>query len=160
MTPPDPAARAFLSIATTAIDATRVLSLPDIAPEAARVALDELHALLVAAHHLLDAHAQPAAPASAAPHTLPHLLIARDRVWQAVEEVHHAYHHAPRPDGSSRNAGDVAACRRRLPEGAPELTICQRHHQATARVRRSTTPADLRTPISGSVRHPRPGAAG
>lgn len=158
MTPHDPAARAFLSIATTAVDASRVLNLPDIAPDAARIALDELHAHLIAVHHLIDAHAQKGAPSSAAPHALPHLRAARDRVWQAAEEVHHAYHHGPRPSIKARNH-DITACRRGLPEGAPELTICQRHQRATARVRRTTTPANLRNPIPGSVRHPHPGTA-
>ncbi|MEK0099847.1 DUF6238 family protein, partial [Streptomyces sp. A475] len=43
--------------------------------------------------------------------------------------------------------------RARLPEGAPELTVCQRHLAAAARVRRDHTPADLRDPFTGLTRH-------
>ncbi|UGQ10943.1 DUF6238 family protein [Yinghuangia sp. ASG 101] len=155
---PAPSTRAFLSIATTAVDASRVLNLPDVLPDAIRAALDELHAHLIALLRLLEAHSQAGAPSSASPYTLPHLRAARDRVWQAAEEVHHAYHHAPRPDDPA-SGDDIAACRHGLPEGAPELTICHRHLRAGTRVRRATTSAALRTPVPRPIRHSLAGAA-
>ncbi|WP_424921781.1 DUF6238 family protein [Streptomyces sp. wa1] len=71
-------------------------------------------------------------------------------MWQAAEHLHAAYHAAPRPDSGEIPAPE--ACQAGLPEGAPGLTICQRHQRTAHLVRRRTTPADLHAPFTGLVR--------
>lgn len=175
MTSPDPHATDFLAVAAaavaaTAVDAVRVLDLPGLLPDHARAALDGTHDLLIALHRLLDAHTSPGSAATAVtPGALPHLAAARDYLWHSADQVHLAYHHAPHPgdrppaarSDTTTSGPDVTACRRGLPEGAPEFAICQRHQQATVRVRRHTTPADLaRRRITGTVSHSPTGPEG
>lgn len=153
---------AFLGIAATAVDAHRLLHLADATPFAARSTLDQAHVVLTAVHRLLEDHAAPTSPTAAgSPHALPHLRAARDLVWQAAEQIHRAYHHAPRNGASSATRVDPSAdaCHRGLPEGAPDLTICQRHLLVTTRARRHSTPADLRNRMTGQSGHATPGAA-
>ncbi|MDW4911449.1 DUF6238 family protein, partial [Streptomyces sp. ADMS] len=110
--------------------------------------LDALHAHLVSLHGLLDAHA--ARTGQLVPIEGDQLRAARTRIWQAADHVHAAYHAAPRP--GSGEVPDRETCRAGLPEGAPELTICQRHQLTAHLVRRHTTPADLHAPFTGLVR--------
>ncbi|WP_269858000.1 DUF6238 family protein [Streptomyces sp. RPT161] len=144
-----PAAQDFVPYATAAIDFHRALNLPGGALVATRAELDSLHAHLIALHGLMDAHVARTAPLIETEGD--HLKAARTRIWQAAAHLHAAYHTAPMPD-----TGDVPAqeaCTARLPEGAPQLTICQRHQGASRTVRRQSTPADLHTPFTGLIRH-------
>ncbi|MFF2746440.1 DUF6238 family protein [Kitasatospora sp. NPDC058048] len=111
-----------------------------------REELDALHEHAVALHQLVD-HATVRTRAQA-PAEGDHLHNARIRMWQSTEHLHAAYHAAPRADGRMPSR---EACAFRLPEGAPELTICQRHLTASKRVRLITTPTDLHTPATGMI---------
>ncbi|MFD5327936.1 DUF6238 family protein [Streptomyces sp. NPDC127092] len=143
-----PTAQDFVPFATAALDFHRALNLPGGPLVASRAELDALHAHLVSVHGLLDAHA--ARTGQLVPIEGDQLRAARTRIWQAADHVHAAYHAAPRPD--SGEVPEPEACQAGLPEGAPELTICQRHQRAAHLVRRRTTPADLHTPFTGLVR--------
>ncbi|WP_441247377.1 DUF6238 family protein [Kitasatospora sp. McL0602] len=144
-----PTAQDFVPYATAAIDFHCALNLPGGALVAGRGELDSLHAHLVALHGLFDAHTARTAPLIEIEGD--HLKAARTRLWQAADHVHAAYHAAPRP-----GTGEVPtreACRAGLLEGAPQLTICQRHQRAARLVRRQSTPAELHHPFTGLVRH-------
>ena len=146
---PTPDAQDFVPYATAAIDFHRALNVPGGALVASRTELDSLHAHLIALHGLLDAHVSRTTPLMQTEGD--HLKAARTRIWQAADHLHVAYHAAPRPD-----TGEVPtreACSARLPEGAPELTICQRHQRAARTVRRQSTPAELYAPFTGLIRH-------
>jgi hypothetical protein len=144
-----PTAQDFVPFATAALDFHRALNVPAGALVAPRAELDSLHAHLVSVFGLLDAHAVRSG--SLVPVEGDELSAARTRIWQAAYHVHAAYHAAPRP--GSGEVPDREACRAALPEGAPELTICQRHQTAAHLVRRRTALADLHTPFTGLVRH-------
>jgi hypothetical protein len=144
-----PGAQDFVPYATAALDFHRALNLPGGALVATRAELDSLHAHLIALHDLLDAHASRTAPLIETEGD--HLKAARTRIWQAADHLHAAYHAAPRP--CTGEVPSREACRARLPEGAPELTICQRHQRAARTVRRRSTPADLHAPFTGLIRH-------
>ncbi|WP_030459369.1 DUF6238 family protein [Kitasatospora sp. NRRL B-11411] len=139
----------FVPYATAAVDFHRVLNVPAGPLVASRTELDCLHEHLTSLHALLDAHAERTAPLLPAEGN--HLRAARTRLWQAADHLHAAYHSAPRP--GSGEVPDAEACRARLPEGAPELTVCRRHQQAARLVRRRTTPTDLHSSFTGLVRH-------
>lgn len=142
-------AQDFVPFATAALDFHRSINIPAGPLVATRAELDTLHEHLVSLHGLLDAHAHRTGPLINAEGD--HLHATRTRIWQAAEHLHHAYHAAPRPD-----TGDVPepeSCRAGLPEGAPSLTICQRHQRTAHLVRRRTTPADLHAPFTGLTRH-------
>ncbi|MEU7354745.1 DUF6238 family protein [Streptomyces albidoflavus] len=141
-------AQDFVPFATAALDFHRALNLPAGPLVTTRDELDALHAHLLALHELLDAHT--ARTGRLVPAEGDQLHNARTRVWHAAEHLHTAYHAAPRPN--SGEVPDPEACRAGLPEGAPELTICQRHQRAAHLARRRTTPADLRTPFTGLIR--------
>ncbi|MFB7950039.1 DUF6238 family protein [Kitasatospora phosalacinea] len=143
------AAQDFVPYASAAIDFHRALNVPTGPLVASRSELDCLHEHLLSLHALLDAHAERTAPLL--PAEGDHLRAARTRLWQAADHLHAAYHSAPRP--GSGEVPDAEACRARLPEGAPELTVCRRHQQAAHLVRRRTTAADLHSPYTGLVRH-------
>ncbi|MCZ1008382.1 DUF6238 family protein [Streptomyces lydicus] len=143
-----PIAEDFVPFATAALDFHRALNLPGGPLVTTRAELDSLHSHLVSLHGLLDAHAcrvGQLVPAEGDP-----LRAACTRVWQAADHVHAAYHAAPRP--GSGEVPEREACKAGLPEGAPELTICQRHQRTAHLVRRRTTPADLHAPFTGLVR--------
>ncbi|MGW4492350.1 DUF6238 family protein [Streptomyces sp. NPDC004376] len=143
-----PTAQDFVPFASAALDFHRALNLPGGPLVTSRAELDTLHAHLVSLYGLLDAHALRTG------HLIPaegdHLRAARTRIWQAADHLHAAYHAAPRPD--SGEVPDPEACRAALPEGAPELTICQRHQRTAYLVRHRTTPSDLHAPFTGLVR--------
>ena len=143
-----PTAQDFVPFATAALDFHRALTIPGGPLVTTRAELDALHAHLVSLHGLLDAHT--GRTGWLVPAEGDHLHAARTRIWQAADHVHAAYHAAPRPD--SGEVPDREACRSQLPEGAPELTICQRHQRTAHLVRRRTTPADLHAPFTGLVR--------
>ncbi|WP_059006615.1 DUF6238 family protein [Streptomyces specialis] len=142
---PSPTELGLMPFATAALDFHRVVTIPGGALVVPRAELDAVHAHLVSLLRLLDAHATRAA--RLAPVEGDHLRAARARVWQAADHTHAAYHVAPRP------ASSKASARSGLPEGPPELTICQRHQRAAHLMRRRTTPADLRASFTGLVRH-------
>ncbi|MER6500159.1 DUF6238 family protein [Streptomyces sp. NPDC001455] len=130
---------------------TRALAQPDTfpPPPADRLHLDVLHAHLTALHQLLarlGETTQPPHPAASR-----HLSTAHTRLWQAATEIHAAFHLLP-----SNTAGEGAeegACHpKRLAEGPPVLTICQRHLAAGHIIRRKTTPTDLRAHTTACVR--------
>ncbi|MFE2108013.1 DUF6238 family protein [Kitasatospora sp. NPDC059463] len=135
----------LLRFATAGLDVHHHTALPEQEP-VSRAELDALHAHCVALFALLDTHtgtARPHAPAEA-----DHLHAARIRVWQTCEALHGAYHRAPRADGRRPTR---EACALRLPEGAPDMAICQRHTTTAGRVRRIATPSELRgTPTASS----------
>ncbi|WP_148588775.1 DUF6238 family protein [Streptomyces sp. WAC01526] len=139
----------FVPFATAALDFHRAINLPAGPMAAHRTELDALHAHLTALYGLLDAHTARTTPVAEAEGD--HLRACRIRLWQAAEHLHDAFHSAPRP-GTGR-LPTREACRARLPEGAPELTICQRHMATSVQVRRAHTPADLRDPFTGLIRH-------
>ena len=145
---PGPTTQDFVPFATAALDFHRALNIPGGPLVTSRAELDALHAHLVALHGLLDAHT--GRTGQLVPAEGDHLRAARTRIWQAADHVHAAYHAAPRPD--SGEVPDREACQTQLPEGAPELTICQRHQRTAHLVRRRTTPADLHAPFTGLVR--------
>ncbi|MGF1425461.1 DUF6238 family protein [Kitasatospora sp. LaBMicrA B282] len=144
-----PAAQDDLRHATAAIDFHRALNVHTGPLVASRPELDALHEHLLVLHRLLDAHTQRTSPLL--PVEGDHLKAARTRLWQAADHLHAAYHCAPRP--GSGEVPEPDACRARLPEGAPELTICRRHQESAQLVRRRTTPTDLHTPFTGLMRH-------
>ncbi|MFC8721888.1 DUF6238 family protein [Kitasatospora sp. NPDC057198] len=144
-----PATPDFVPYASAAIDFHRALNLPAGPLVASRPELDCLHEHLLSLHALLDAHAERTAPLL--PAEGDHLRAVRTRLWQAADHLHAAYHSAPRL--GSGEVPDAEACRTRLPEGAPELTLCRRHQQTARLVRRRTTPTDLHSPFTGLVRH-------
>ncbi|MEU6664017.1 DUF6238 family protein [Streptomyces sp. NPDC046821] len=143
-----PPAQDFVPFATAALDFHRALNIPGGPLVTTRAELDALHAHLVALYELLDAHT--GRTANLVPAEGNQLRTARTRIWHAAEHLHAAYHAAPRPD--SGEVLEPEACRAGLPEGAPELTICQRHQRTAHLVRRRTTPADLHAPFTGLVR--------
>lgn len=145
--PVDPAPH-YLTFAGVLLDLHRTIALPD-EPVTDRAELDALHAHLVAIHRIVDAHSSRAR-ASTAPEG-DHLRTARAHLWQATEQMHLAFHHAPRAERETPRTPEHDACHRRLPEGAPALSICRRHITALARVRAHSTPADLRMPLPGQV---------
>jgi hypothetical protein len=147
---PGSTAQDFVLFATTALDFHRALDLPAGPLATSRAELDTLHAHLVAVHELLNAHADRTGPLVASEGE--HLAAARTRIWQAADHLHAAFHTAPHHD-TDEVPGETAE-HHGLPEGAPELTICQRHqHTATHTVRLRTTPTDLRAPFTGLIRH-------
>jgi hypothetical protein len=110
-------------------------------PEAAsRAELDDLHRLLTALYELVDDHARATRPRG--PAEADHLRAARIRVWQAAEHLHDAYHAAPSAGRRLRPPGDRGT----------GVTICRRHLATAVRVRRQTTPAELRSPFTGLIR--------
>ncbi|MGW3185717.1 DUF6238 family protein [Kitasatospora sp. NPDC001119] len=136
----------LLRFATTSLACHRDTARVDDRP-LTREELDALHEHVVALHELVDqatARTRAQAPAEG-----DHLHNARIRLWQGIEHLHAAYHAAPRADGRMPTR---EACALRRPEGAPELTICQRHLKASTRVRQFTTPTDLHTPTTGMIR--------
>ncbi|MGW0885602.1 DUF6238 family protein [Streptomyces sp. NPDC002671] len=144
-----PTTQDFVPFATAALDFHRALNLPGGPLVTTRAELDALHAHLVSLHGPLDAHA--ARTGQLVPIEGDQLSAARTRIWQAADHVHAAYHAAPQP--GSGEVPDRDACQAGLPEGAPKLTICQRHQRTAHLVRRRTTPADLHAPFTGLVRH-------
>ncbi|KPI14550.1 hypothetical protein OK006_3246 [Actinobacteria bacterium OK006] len=144
-----PPAQDFVPFATAALDFHRALNIPGGPLVTTRAELDALHAHLVSLHGLLDAHT--ARTGQLVPTEGDQLRAARTRIWQAADHVHAAYHAAPRT--GSGEVPEREACQAGLPEGAPELTICQRHQRTAHLVRRRTTPSDLRGPFTGLVRH-------
>ncbi|MFD7795627.1 DUF6238 family protein [Streptomyces sp. NPDC059759] len=143
-----PTAQDFVPFATAALDFHRALNIPGGPLVTTRAELDALHAHLVSLYGLLDAHTGRTGQLVAVEGD--QLRTARTRIWQAAEHLHAAYHAAPRPDSGEIPAPE--ACQAGLPEGAPELTICQRHQRTAHLVRRHTTPADLHAPFTGLVR--------
>lgn len=131
----------LLPYATTALDVLRLTSLHAAPPE--RGDLDAFHAHTVALYGLLDSHVGACRPAD--PATAGHLHAARVRLWQAADQLHLAYHSRP-------PASAPAPPRCPHPEGRTTPTVCQRHLACTARVRKITTPADLRAPNPGPTR--------
>lgn len=113
-----------------------------------RLHLDVLHAHLTALLHLLDRLADRTRPPH--PSAGRHLATAHTRLWQAISEVHAAFHLLP---GTPQADAEPGTCHpERLPEGPPVLTICQRHLAAGHVVRRKTTPTDLRPHTTACVR--------
>ncbi|MYV66784.1 hypothetical protein GT043_12720 [Streptomyces sp. SID2131] len=145
---PSTTAQDFVPFATAALDFHCVLNLPGGPLVTTRPELDALHSHLVSLHGLLDAHA--ARTGQLVPGEGEQLRAARTRIWQAAEHLHSAYHAAPRQ--GSGEVPEPEACRAGLPEGAPELSVCQRHQRTAHLVRRRTTPADLHAPFTGLVR--------
>lgn len=143
-----PTAQDFVPFATAALDFHRALNIPGGPLVTTRTELDALHAHLVSLYGLLDAHTSRTGQLVAIEGD--QLRATRTRIWQAAEHLHAAYHAAPRPE--SGEVPEPEACQTGLPEGAPELTICQRHHRTTRLVRRHTTPTDLHAPFTGLVR--------
>ncbi|MFF7393197.1 DUF6238 family protein [Streptomyces scabiei] len=139
----------FVPFATAALDFHRSINVPAGTVAASRAELDSLHAHLISLHGLFDAHTTRTAVVAEAEGD--HLRAVRTRLWQAAEHLHAAYHAAPRPSTGQTPASE--ACRAGLPEGAPELSICQRHLATAARVRRQITPAELHDPFTGLIRH-------
>ncbi|MFF3546855.1 DUF6238 family protein [Streptomyces platensis] len=139
----------FVPFATAALDFHRAINLPASPAAAPRAELDSLHAHFTALYGLLDAHTTRTTPVVEAEGD--HLRACRMRLWQAAEHLHAAFHAAPRP--GTRRPATREACQARLPEGAPELSVCQRHLTISAQVRRDHTPADLRAPFTGLIRH-------
>ncbi|MGW4692416.1 DUF6238 family protein [Kitasatospora sp. YST-16] len=140
--PPADSAR-LLRFASTAVDVHHHTSLPDQLP-ASRTELDALHAHCTALFRLVDTHTATTRPHQ--PAEADQLHAARVRLWQTADALHAAYHRAPRGDD---RAPTREACALRLPEGAPDLGICQRHTLVSVRMRRVCTPAELRgTPTS------------
>ncbi|MFD7730463.1 DUF6238 family protein [Kitasatospora phosalacinea] len=136
----------LLRFASAAIDVHHHTRLAD-GEAVSRTELDDLHAHTVALFGLLDTattRTRPHAPAAG-----DHLHNARIRLWQVCEHLHDAYHAAPRADGRRPTR---EACASRLPDGAPDLTICQRRAVTAARLRQITTPADLHAPAPGLLR--------
>ncbi|MGW3228606.1 DUF6238 family protein [Kitasatospora sp. NPDC001095] len=136
----------LIRFATAAIASQRDIELTSRQP-LSREELDALHELSIALHTLLDrATARTRAHAAAEGDQLHN---SRIRLWQACEHLHAAYHAAPRADGRLPTR---EACATRLPEGAPDLTVCQRHLKTSAHVRQFTTPTDLHAPVAGLIR--------
>ncbi|MEV4559446.1 DUF6238 family protein [Kitasatospora sp. NPDC049285] len=135
----------LLRFASAAVDVHHHTSVPDQLP-ASRSELDALHAHCTALFRLVDTHTATTRPHQ--PAEADQLHAARVRLWQTADALHSAYHRAPRADG---RVPTREACALRLPEGAPDLVICQRHTLASVRMRRISTPAELRgTPTPSS----------
>lgn len=130
----------LLDIATLAVEFHDLLIGIRRPQAASRDELDDLHRLLTAAYELVDDHARAARPHG--PAQAQHLHAARIRVWQAAEHLHDAYHTAPAAVRPREAPSDRAA----------RVRICRRHLATAVRVRRQTTPAELRSPIPGLVR--------
>lgn len=145
---PEPASD-FVPFATASLDFHRAINIPVAQAAAGRAELDSLHAHLIALYGLLDAHTARTTPVAADEGD--HLKACRVRLWQAADHIHAAFHSAPNPKTGRLPSRE--ACRARLPEGAPDLTICQRHVATATRVRRDHTPTDLRDPFTGLTRH-------
>ncbi|MEV0914199.1 DUF6238 family protein [Streptomyces sp. NPDC049967] len=143
-----PPAQDFVPFATAALDFHRSLNIPGGPLVTTRAELDTLHAHLVSLHGLFDAHAARTGQLVSVEGD--QLRATRTRIWQAADHIHAAYHAAPRPD--SGEVPEREGYQAGLPEGAPELTICQRHQRTAHLVRRRTTPADLHSPFTGLVR--------
>ncbi|MFJ9157036.1 DUF6238 family protein [Streptomyces griseoviridis] len=143
-----PTAQDFVPFATAALDFHRALNIPGGPLVTTRTELDALHAHLVSLYGLLDAHTSRTGQLVAIEGD--QLRATRTRIWQAADHLHAAYHAAPRPEFGE--VPEPEACQTGLPEGAPELTICQRHQRTTRLVRRHTTPTDLHAPFTGLVR--------
>lgn len=122
--------------------------MPTAQAAAERTEIDSLHAHVVALYRLVDSHTSRTAPVATVEGD--HLRACRIRLWQAADHLHSAFHTAPRRDSRPPSP---EACRARLPEGAPELTICQRHVATGVRVRRGHTPAELHDSVTGLIRH-------
>lgn len=150
--PPDPLpepAENFVPFATAALDFHRSLNLPAAQVPTSRIDLDALHAHFIALYGLLDSHTARTRPV--APIEGDHLRATRVRLWQAADHLHDAFHTAPHTTDDQLPSRE--ACRARLPEGAPDLTICRRHLTTAARVRRDHTPTDLHDSVTGLTRH-------
>jgi uncharacterized protein DUF6238 len=143
-----PPALGLLPFATAALDFHRALDNPGGALVTSRAELDSLNAHLISLYGLLDALA--VRTGTLAPIEAEQLRAARVRVWQAAVHVHAAYHAAPWH--GSEEPSDIRTHQDGLPEGAPVLTICQRHQHTARHVRRRTTPADLHAPFTGLTR--------
>lgn len=143
-----PISQDFVPFATAALDFHRALNIPAGPLVTSRAELDALHSHLVSLFGLLDAHAERTG--RLIPVEGDQLRAARIRIWQAADHLHAAYHAAPRM--GSGDVPDREACQAGLPEGAPELTICQRHQRTAYLVRRRTTQSDLHAPFTGLVR--------
>ncbi|GAA2273171.1 DUF6238 family protein [Streptomyces roseiscleroticus] len=143
-----PTAQDFVPFATAALDFHRALNVPGGPLVTSRAELDALHSHLVSLYGLLDAHAGRTGQLVAVEGV--QLRTARTRIWQAAEHLHAAYHAAPRPH--SGEVPEPEAYQVGLLEGAPELTLCQRHQRTAHLVRRHTTPTDLHAPFTGLVR--------
>ncbi|MGW2331580.1 DUF6238 family protein [Streptomyces sp. NPDC001700] len=143
------AASDFIPFATAALDFHRAINMPVAPIAASRAELDSLHAHLAALYGLIDAHTARTTPVAEVEGD--HLRACRIRLWQAADHLHSAFHAAPHSDTGRPPARE--ACRTRLPEGTPDLTVCQRHLATSVRVRRDHTPADLRDPFTGLIRH-------
>ncbi|MFI2031687.1 DUF6238 family protein [Streptomyces buecherae] len=141
-------AQDFVPFATAALDFHRALNLPGGPLVTTRAELDALHGHLISLHGLLDAHAVRVG--GLVPAEGEQLGVARTRIWQAADHLHAAFHAAPHPDSGEMPGPE--ACRVGLPEGAPELTVCQRHQRAAHLARRRTTPTDLHAPFTGLIR--------
>ncbi|MEV0445827.1 DUF6238 family protein [Streptomyces spectabilis] len=147
MTSPRPDAHPYLRAASTAVrHHTRTLTTetPPAPAPADRTHLDVLHAHLITLHRLLDqlqTSTQPPHPATGR-----HLATARTRLWQATAAVHDAFHLLP----ADQETAPAAQCRpEQFPEGPPWLTICQRHLAAGHLARRTSSAADLNSPLHG-----------
>ncbi|MEU1299980.1 DUF6238 family protein [Streptomyces shenzhenensis] len=139
----------FVPFATAALDFHRAINMPVAPVAASRTELDTLHAHLIALYDLLDAHTARTTPVATVEGD--HLRASRIRLWQAAEHLHAAFHTAPYLGTARPPTREVG--RARLPEGTPELTVCQRHLATAGRVRRDHTPADLRDPFTGLICH-------
>ncbi|POX43064.1 hypothetical protein C3486_02260 [Streptomyces sp. Ru73] len=139
----------FVPFATAALDFHRSLNLPAAQAPASRADLDALHAHLTALYRLLGSHIARTRPVALIEGD--RLRATRIRLWQAADHLHDAFHAAPHTADGRLPSRE--ACRARFPEGAPDLTICQRHLSTSARVRRDHTPTDLHGPVTGLTRH-------
>ncbi|MFD0259077.1 DUF6238 family protein [Kitasatospora indigofera] len=138
----------LLRFASAAVDVHHHTLLPDDEP-LSRAALDSLHGHTVALYGLLDTATVRTRAHAVAVAESDQLHTARVRLWQVCDHLHNAYHCAAHADGRMPTR---EACAARLPEGAPELTICQRHAATAARLRQITTPTDLHAPVTGLIR--------
>ncbi|MEU8924215.1 DUF6238 family protein [Kitasatospora sp. NPDC048545] len=143
--PPTDSTSRLLRFATAAVDVHHHTALPD-QQSTSRVELDALHSHCTALFQLVDTHTTATRPNN--PAEADQLHAARIRLWQSADALHSAYHRAPRADGRLPTR---EACALRLPEGAPDMVICQRHTTASARMRQISTPSELRgTPTAAS----------
>ncbi|GHE53893.1 DUF6238 family protein [Streptomyces cellulosae] len=128
-------AEGFIPFATAALDFHQALNIPTGPLVADRAELDSLHGHFTALIRLLDAQTERSrglVPGVARP-----LASARTRAWQVADLLHTAFHAVPHADNATGS-------RTGLPDGAPELSICRRHQQASLLLRRRATPTDLR----------------
>ncbi|MCM1967969.1 DUF6238 family protein [Streptomyces sp. G1] len=134
--------QADLAYATEALDFHRAITVPAGPVAASRAELDALHRHILALYTLFDVHTTRTRPVART--EADHLRAVRIRLWQAAEHLHAAFHSAPYP--GTGHLPSREECRARLPQGAPELTICRRHLATAVLVRRAHTPAELRGP--------------